>query len=293
VIELERNSELKNSLKIFFTNPTAVAGFIIFIIYVIDALIVQFAPWLLGIKNPGVLQENFVNPIPLPPSAQHPLGTTYPGIDLLKAIEAAIRIDLAFSLIIVLGGAAIGAILGIISGYIGGLLDDVLMRITDIFFAIPFLVLAIAVGFALGRTYESMIIALIIVWWPIYARYARAQTLSIKRTPFIDAARIAGVRDFKIMIKHILPNVLPPIFIQISLDLGSVMVIFSTLAFIGLIPNASLPELGYLTSLGLNYLQSAPWAVIFPGLAITLFALAVNLMGDGLRDVIDPRRRSS
>ena len=293
MIELERNSELKNSLKIFFTNPTAVVGFIIFIIYVIDALIVQFAPWLLGIKNPNVLQENFVNPIPLPPSAQHPLGTTYPGIDLLKAIEAAIRIDLAFSLIIVLGGAAIGATLGIISGYIGGLLDDVLMRITDIFFAIPFLVLAIAVGFALGRTYESMIIALIIVWWPLYARYARAQTLSIKRTPFIDAARIAGVRDFKIMIRHILPNVLPPIFIQISLDLGSVMVIFSTLAFIGLIPNASLPELGYLTSLGLNYLQSAPWAVIFPGLAITLFALAVNLMGDGLRDVIDPRRRSS
>lgn len=293
MIELERNSELKNSLKIFFTNPTAVAGFIIFMIYVIDALIVQFAPWLLGIKNPNVLQENFVNPIPLPPSPQHPLGTTYPGIDLLKAIEAAIRIDLAFSLIIVLGGATIGATLGIISGYIGGLLDDVLMRITDIFFAIPFLVLAIAVGFALGRNYESMIIALIVVWWPLYARYARAQTLSIKRTPFIDAARIAGVRDFKIMIRHILPNVLPPIFIQISLDLGSVMVIFSTLAFIGLIPNASIPELGYLTSLGLNYLQSAPWTVIFPGLAITLFALAVNLMGDGLRDVIDPRRRSS
>jgi len=293
VRELERNSELKNSLKIFFTNPTAVAGFIIFMIYVIDALIVQLAPWLLGIKNPNVLQENFVNPIPLPPSQQHPLGTTYPGIDLLKAIEAAIRIDLAFSLIVVLGGAAIGATLGIISGYIGGLLDDVLMRITDIFFAIPFLVLAIAVGFALGRNYESMIIALIVVWWPLYARYARAQTLSIKRTPFIDAARIAGVRDFKIMIRHILPNVLPPIFIQISLDLGSVMVIFSTLAFIGLIPNASLPELGYLTSLGLNYLQSAPWTVIFPGLAITLFALAVNLMGDGLRDVIDPRRRSS
>lgn len=293
MIELERYSELKNSLKIFFANPTAVAGFIIFMIYVIDALIVQFAPWLLGIKNPNVLQENFVNPIPLPPSPQHPLGTTYPGIDLLKAIEAAIRIDLAFSLIIVLGGAAIGATLGIISGYIGGLLDDVLMRITDIFFAIPFLVLAIAVGFALGRNYESMIIALIVVWWPLYARYARAQTLSIKRTPFIDAAKIAGVRDFKIMIRHILPNVLPPIFIQISLDLGSVMVIFSTLAFIGLIPNASIPELGYLTSLGLNYLQSAPWTVIFPGLAITLFALAVNLMGDGLRDVIDPRRRSS
>mgnify|MGYP001772536985 CR=1 FL=1 len=290
---MERYSEFRYSLKIFFSNPTAVAGFIIFMIYVIDALIMQFDPRLLGVKNPNVLQQNFVNPIPLPPSLQHPLGTTYPGIDLLHAIEAAIRIDLFYSLLVVLGGAAIGATLGIISGYIGGLLDDVLMRITDIFFAIPYLVLALAVGFVLGRTYESMVLALIIVWWPLYARYARAQTLSIKRTPFIDAAKIAGVRDFKIMIKHILPNVLPPIFVQISLDLGSIMVIFSVLAFIGLIPNASIPELGYLTSLGLNYLQSAPWTVIFPGLAITIFALAVNLMGDGLRDVIDPRRRSS
>jgi len=290
---MERYSEFRNSLKIFFSNPSAVAGFIIFMLYVIDALIVQFDPGLLGIKNPNVLQENFANPIPLPPSPQYPLGTTYPGIDLLKAIEAAIRIDLFYSFIIVLGGASIGTTLGIISGYIGGLLDDVLMRITDIFFAIPYLVLAIAIGFALGRTYESMVISLIVVWWPLYARYARAQTLSVKRIPFIDAAKISGVRDFKIMIKHILPNVLPPIFVQISLDLGTVMLIFSLLAFIGLIPNASLPELGYLTALGLNYIQTAPWTVIFPGLAITLFALAVNLMGDGLRDVIDPRRRSS
>jgi len=289
---VERYSEFRNSLRIFFSNPSAVAGFIIFMLYVIDALIVQFDPGLLGIKNPNVLQENFINPIPQPPSPKHPLGTTYPGIDLLHAIEAAIRIDLFYSLIIVLSGAAIGSILGILSGYVGGLLDDVVMRITDIFFAIPYLVLAIAISFVLGRNYESMVIGLIIVWWPLYARYARAQTLSIRRMPFIDAARIAGVRDLKIMIRHILPNVLPPIFVQISLDLGTIMGIFSVLAFIGLIPNATIPELGYLTSLGLNYLQTAPWTVIFPGLAITLFALAVNLMGDGLRDVIDPRRRS-
>lgn len=290
---MERYSEFRYSLKIFFSNPTAVAGFIIFMLYVIDALIVQFDPRLLGISNPNVLQMNFVNPIPQPPSPKHPLGTTYPGIDLLHAIEAAIRFDLYYSIIVVLSGAALGAVLGIISGYVGGLLDDVIMRITDIFFAIPYLVLAIAIGFVLGRTYESMVIGLVIVWWPLYARYARAQTLSIKRMPFIDAAKISGVRDLKIMFKHILPNVLPPIFVQISLDLGSIMVIFSVLAFIGLIPNASIPELGYLTSLGLSYIESAPWAVIFPGLAITLFALAVNLMGDGLRDVIDPRRRSS
>jgi len=166
------------------------------------------------------------------------------------------------------------------------------MRFTDIFFSIPYLVLAIAVGFTLGRSFTSMVIALIIVWWPIYARYTRSLTLSIKESVFVEAAKAAGASMVRIMFKHILPNTLPPVVVQISLDLGSVVGVFATLAFIGFIPNANTPELGYLASLGLNYVQSAPWTVIFPGLAITLFALSVNLMGDGLRDVIDPRRRS-
>ncbi|MEM3293221.1 MAG: ABC transporter permease, partial [Metallosphaera sp.] len=136
------------------------------------------------------------------------------------------------------------------------------------------------------------VIALVIVWWPIYARYARSLTLSLRESAFVEAAKASGASNSRIMFKHILPNTLPPILVQISLDLGSVVGIFATLAFIGFIPNANIPELGYLTSLGLNYIQSAPWTVIFPGLAITLFALSVNLMGDGLRDVIDPRRRS-
>ncbi|AHC51358.1 peptide ABC transporter permease [Sulfolobus acidocaldarius SUSAZ] len=289
----KRSSQIKLSLKIFFSNPTAVIGLIIFLAYVIDAIIVEVSPGLLGIQNPNQLQMNFINPVPQPPSPHHPLGTTYPGIDLLKGILAAIRIDLYYSVIIVIGGAIIGSVIGIIAGYRGGIMDDILMRITDIFFAIPYLVLALAIGFVLGRTTESMSIALIIVWWPLYARYARAQTLSIKKMPFIDAAKVSNVGSLKIMFKHVLPNVLPPIFVQISLDLGSIMVIFSVLSFIGLITNPNLPELGYLTSLGLQYIQTAPWTVIFPGLAITIFALAVNLMGDGLRDLLDPRRRSS
>jgi peptide/nickel transport system permease protein len=165
------------------------------------------------------------------------------------------------------------------------------MRITDIFFSIPYLILALAVGFILGRSLMNMSIALAIVWWPLYARYTRSQTLSTKELTFVEAAKASGVSRVKITFKHILPNSLPPVFIQISLDLGSIMVIFSTLAFIGFIATANVPELGYLTSLGLYYVETAPWALIFPGLAITLFALAVNLVGDGLRDVIDPRRR--
>ena len=289
---MERYIELKNSIKNFFSKPSAIIGFIIFMIYVIDALLVQFAPWTLGIKNPNVLQENFNNPIPQPPSLKHPLGTIASGIDLLNAIEVAIKVDLYYSLIIVFTVAVIGTIIGLISGYIGGLLDEILMRITDIFFSIPYLLLAIATGFTLGRSFESIAIALIVVWWPLYARYARGQTLSIKRAPFIDASKVAGLSDLKIITKHILPNVLPFIFVQISLDLGAVMVVFSTLSFIGLITNVQTPELGYLTSLGLNYIQMAPWAVIFPAVAIALFALAMTLIGDRLRDMIDPRRGS-
>jgi len=289
---MEKYTEFKNSIRIFFSKPSVIIGFIIFMFYVIDTLIVQLTPWMLGIQNPNVLQLNFINTVPQPPSLQHPFGTTASGIDLLNAIEAAIRIDLYYSLVIVFTVAVIGSIIGLLSGYIGGLLDDVLMRITDVFFAIPYLLLTIAVSFVLGRNFESMAIALIIVWWPLYARYARGQTLSIKRSPFIDASKIAGLSDFKIMIKHILPNVLPFIFVQISLDLGAVMVIFSTLTFIGLIPDVQTPELGYLTSLGLGYIQTAPWAVFFPAVTIALFTLSVTLIGDRLRDMVDPKRRS-
>jgi len=280
------------SLSVFFANKAAVIGLVIVLAYFADALLVQFVPQLIGISNPGTLVENFYNTVPSPPSLLHPFGTTYPGIDLLTSMVKAVRIDLYYSVLVVAIGAAVGSIIGVISANVGGLMDEVVMRITDVFFSIPYLILALAVGFVLGRSLLNMSIALAIVWWPLYARYTRSQTLSTKEFTFVEAAKASGVSRLKIMYKHILPNSLPPVFIQISLDLGSIMVIFSTLAFIGFITNASVPELGYLSSLGLGYIQTAPWAVIFPGVAITLFALAVNLVGDGLRDVLDPRRRS-
>jgi peptide/nickel transport system permease protein len=281
----------KLSLSVFFSNKAAVVGLIITMIYVADALIVQIYPQLLGITNVNLLTMNFVNPAPSPPSMAHPFGTTFPGVDLLTSIIKAIRIDLFYSVLVVAIGAAAGSVIGVISATVGGLMDEIVMRITDVFFSIPYLILALAVGFILGRNLMNMSIALAIVWWPLYARYTRSQTLSTKELTFVEAAKASGVSRVKIMFKHILPNSLPPVFIQISLDLGSIMVIFSTLAFIGFIVNANVPELGYLTSLGLTYVETAPWALIFPGLVITLFALAVNLVGDGLRDVIDPRRR--
>jgi len=287
-----RFEDLKLSLSVFLSNRTAVVGLIIVAAFVADALIVQFAPGLIGVTNINNLQPDFINPIPVPPSATHILGTTYPGIDLLIAIVKAIRIDLAYSVLVVLIGAFVGASVGVVSATLGGYADEIVQRITDIVYSIPYLILALAVAFVLGRTLLNMTYALAASWWPIYAKYARSQTLSTKEFTFVEAAKASGAGRLRIMFKHILPNALPPIFIQVSLDLGTIVTIFSVLAFIGFVPNASLPELGYLTSLGLNYIDTVPTAVIFPGLAITIFALAVNLLGDGLRDVIDPRRRS-
>ena len=285
--------ERRLSLEVFFSNKPAVAGLVIVLAYVVDALLVQFAPWVLGLRHPFTVIPNYANPIPQPPSWRHPLGTTYPGIDILRAVVKAIRLDLALSVAVVLPGAGIGIIVGIVATYLGGWVDDVLMRITDIFFSVPYLVLAIAVGYVLGRTITSMIIALVVVWWPLYARYTRSVTLQVKELTFVEAARAAGASNWKIMVKHILPNALPPVLVQMSMDLGTIMLVISGLAFIGFLPVANIPELGYLTTLGLQYINTAPWTVIFPGMFIVLFAVGVYLMGMGLMDVINPRRRSS
>ena len=285
--------ERKLSLQVFFSTKLAVVGLVIVLAYVADALIVQFAPWLIGLKYPFKVIPDYSNPVPQPPSWKHPFGTTYPGIDLLRAVVKAIRFDLGLSVVIVVPGALLGIVIGIVATYFGGWVDDVLMRLTDIFFSVPYLVLAIAIGYALGRTITSMVIALIIVWWPLYARYTRSVTLQVKELTFIEAARAAGASNYKIMFRHILPNALPPVLVQMSMDLGTIMLVISGLAFIGFLPVANIPELGYLSTLGLNYINTAPWTVLVPGVFIVIFAVAVYLLGMGLMDVINPRRRSS
>ncbi len=303
-----RYDDLKLSARVFFANKTAVVGLIIFLLFIGDAILIQVAPGVLGIQYPDaafsptftLTNYQCVGQVPTPPTLDHILGTMEFGlqgigcIDMLGLIEKAIRVDVALSFFVVFLGAALGTVLGVVSGYAGGLVDEGMMRVTDIFFTIPYLILALSVGYVLGRTLLNMALALVVVWWPLYARYTRSLTLSTKEATFVEAARASGSGTGKIMFKHLLPNVLPPVFVQISLDVGTVILVFSTLAFIGFLPsNALVPELGYIANQGLDL---APlgywWTVIMPGLAITLFALAVNLMGDGFRDVIDPRRRS-
>lgn len=280
------------TLKLLLKNPTGAAGFVIMAAYVSVALILQFAPWLLGITHPGIMVPDYSNAYPTPPSQLHPLGTTYPGIDVLSAIIKAIRVDVFASLLVVGSGAAIGTTVGILAGFHGRYVDQLVMRVTDVFFSLPFLVLAIAVGFTLGRAFVDVLITLIIVWWPIYARLARGQTLAIKNELYVKYSLLSGNGSLKTIYKHIFPNTLTPILIQMSVDLANVILLISGLYFIGFVAEAPyLPELGSLISYGYPFALSAPWTIIYPGIALLVFALGMNLLGDGLRDALNPRSR--
>jgi peptide/nickel transport system permease protein len=290
---MARFDQTKLTLRILFENVTSAAGLLIVLGYVLIAIIDAVYPQLIGVVNAYAEVPDYTNPVPQPPSWQHLFGTTYPGIDLYQAVVAAIRVDLWYSFVIVLAGALVGILVGVVAAYYSGFLDEILMRITDIFLSIPYLPFAIAVGFVLGRGLDELSLALVIVWWPLYARYARGQALSIKENAYVEAARASGVGSWGIITKHIVPNVLTPVFVQISLDLGTVVQTFAALTFIGFASaNPLLPELGKLISDGFPYAISAPWVVIFPGVAILIFAVAMNLLGDGLRDALDPRYRT-
>jgi peptide/nickel transport system permease protein len=289
-------SSFKTTLGILFSKPSSAAGMVVFLIYIAIAIIDSVHPQLLGINsNVGTLLTNFENPTPLPPSRTYPLGTTFPGINLLPAILQSIRLDVAFSFAVVGLGSIIGILLGLFSGYYGGIIDEFVMRITDIVFAIPFLILLIAAGYFIpdGRSIGALVIILTVVWWPRIARVVRGQVLSLKQASFVEAAKACGVNNIKIIFKHIFPNTLAPVTVQISLDIAAVMLLLATLDFLGFIPGgAYVAELGYLASIGISYFVLGDWwTLLFPGLAILFFALSMNLIGDGLRDALDPKLR--
>lgn len=286
--------EWRLTFKILIESPSSAVGLAIVLAYSAIAIIDFTYPSLIGVQDAFSMIPDYTNPVPSPPVwPTHPFGTSFPGVDLYQAVMSAIRVDLWYSLLIVLAGAAIGTIVGVLAAYIGGYLDEALMRFTDIFLSVPYLPFAIAVAFVLGRALDDVSIALAIVWWPLYARYAYGQALSVKQNTYIEAAKASGVGSWGIMLHHVVPNVLTPIFVQVSLDLGTVVQVFAALTFIGFASgNPLLPELGTLISNGFQYAVAAPWVVLFPGVAILIFAIGMNLLGDGLRDALDPRNRT-
>jgi len=228
-----------------------------------------------------------------PPSLENLFGTDEYGRDIFSRVLYGARISLIAALSVMSIALPIGIILGLVSGYYGGIIDEVIMRITDIFLSFPGLVLAIAFSASLGAGLTSAIIALAAVWWPGYVRVIRAQVLVVKEMLFIEAARAIGVKTSKILFRHILPNAITPLLVLITFDFGSVILATSALSFIGLGAQPPIPEWGRLVADGRKWFPDKWWYSFFPGLAILITVLGFNLLGDGIRDIMDPRYRRS
>jgi peptide/nickel transport system permease protein len=225
-----------------------------------------------------------------PPSPAHWFGTDQVGRDILSRVIYGARVSPLIALFVLLIASAIGIPLGIAAGYFGGWLDDVIMRGTDIFLAFPALLLALAFASVLPPSLTTVTIAISITWWPWYTRLIRGQAASVAGRPYIESCQALGIRRWRIIFGHVLPNSITPLLVQISLDVGGVILTASALSFLGLGAQDPTPDWGLMVSEGQTYFTTNWWVVTFPGLAILLTAFAFNMLGDGLRDVLDPRR---
>ena len=277
-------------------SPLTLVGFGLILLYLLVAAAAPLlAPVPEGWSSPYEVRSNFLEELKEPGSEECssgcPFGTTESGADLYYGVVWGTRISIAMGLGITFSGIVIGLLLGLVAGWYGGWMDDLLMRITDVFLSLPLLVLAIAIVVAFGPGLVNVAIALVLVWWPPYTRLVRGQVLSLREAQFVEAARASGLPDWYIMGRHVLPNAMGPIIVQGTLDIGTVVLVASALSFIGFASSSALlPEWGRLVALGQNYVAIGHWwTVVFPGLAIFGFVLGFNLMGDGLRDILDPR----
>ncbi|HUR68553.1 MAG TPA: ABC transporter permease [Candidatus Thermoplasmatota archaeon] len=268
----------------------AVIGLAMVALYLLIALLAPLiAPS--HTENPYKMELDFANEL-APPSAAHWFGTGPLGVDIFYGVVWGARISMMMGLGVVAVGVLVGTILGSVAGYFGGKVDEVIMRVTDIFLAMPLLILAMGVYVALGGGLFNIGIALAITWWPSYTRLVRGQVLTIRENQYVEAARSVGASDWRIIRKHVIPNSLSPIIVQATLDIGAVILVAAALAYIGFGPGGSdFAEWGTLVAKGGDYMQRAWWPVTIPGLAILGFALGFNLLGDGLRDLLDPRLR--
>lgn len=222
-------------------------------------------------------------------SARHPLGTDTLGRDVLSRLLYGARISLIVGLSAVVISGFLGVALGLVSGYYGGRLDDVLMRLGDIQLAFPILVLAIAVLAVLGASLGNVILVLGVSGWVTYARIVRGETLSLKQREFVEAARAIGAPDGAILWRHVLPNVLPPVTVVATFSVARVIIAEASLSFLGLGIPPPTPSWGAMLDEGRNYITTAWWLALFPGMAILLLVLGINLLGDWVRDILDPR----
>lgn len=226
-----------------------------------------------------------------PPSADALLGTDNLGRDILSRLLWGARLSLGTAGLAALLILTIGVGLGMIAGFYGGILDDLLMRIVDVLLAFPALILALAIAGVLGPSITSVMVGIVTVAWADYARVMRGQVLAARERQYVEAARATGVRDLRILGRHLLPNVLPPILVLASLEMGGLILAISGLSFLGLGAQPPTPEWGAMLNDGRSFIGAAPQLMIYPGLAISVVVVGFNLLGDGLRDAFDPHLR--
>jgi len=284
-----RINETKLSLHLLNKNILTRISIIIVLILILTALV---SP--LIVPYPGHISQE-VNPSEklLSPSGEYFFGTDELGRDIFSRVLFGARISLMTSFISVTLSLIVGVILGALAGTLGGFVDELIMRITDIFLSFPPLLLAIAIAAVLGPSLKNAMFAIAISWWPWYTRLVRGQAISIKERPFVKAAEAIGTSKANIIFKHVIPNCISPVIVQASMDMGGVILTIASLSFLGLGAQAPTPEWGLMISTSRNYFLNAWWYSIYPGLAIFLTVLAFNLLGDGLREILDPKTRKN
>ena len=282
---IKKRSQLKEIWRRFRRNKQAMVGMCMLLLMIFSAIFASV------ISPYDPLQQDIINRLQ-PPSAAHFFGTDELGRDIFSSILYGSRISLTVGLIAVSISSVVGCALGAIAGYYGGVLDNVIMRCTDVLMAIPSILLNISIVAALGTGLQNVMIAIGISSVPAYCRIMRASLLSLKDQEFVDASRAAGASDPYIILNHILPNSLAPLIVQATLKIGGAILSCASMSFIGLGIVPPTPEWGAMLSTGRDFLRDAPHLTAFPGMAIMFAVFAMNLMGDGLRDALDPKLKN-
>lgn len=276
-------SPWKEGWKNFKKNKAAVFGLGLVLFFILVAIFANFlAPY--DYTEPGDKH--------LPPSAEHWFGTDDLGRDIFSRVIFGARISIAVGFFSVIGSAIVGSFLGIIAGYYGRIVDGIISRIFDILLAFPSILLAIAIVAMLGPSLQNALIAIAIINIPTFGRLVRSRVLTVKEEEYITAAKAIGMGDGRILLHHVFPNSMAPIIVQGSLAIASAIIEAAALGFLGLGAQPPTPEWGKMLADSKDFILQAPWTVIFPGLAIMLTVLGFNLMGDGLRDALDPRMKN-
>jgi peptide/nickel transport system permease protein len=279
----DRRERLRKALRVLWRNPMVLAGLVVLVLWVFIAL---FTP-LIAPTSP--IQQNVVQRLQ-GPSHGHWFGTDELGRDIFTRVLYGGRITMPAGILVIVIGCSLGMVVGAVAGYVGGAWDELIMRISELFMAFPTIILALAITAALGPDLHNAVIALVIVWWPGYARLIRGLVMEVKTREFVEGARSVGASSVYILFRTVLPNCVSSALVLATLDIGNAILSIAGLSFLGLGPDPTSPEWGRMVSTGIDYFDQW-WMWLYPGLAIATLVLAFNFIGDGLRDILDPRMR--